>query len=537
MDGPFASFVSSLGSTGSIHFKSSKRYPGDEPAPSGLSRSNGRRFDASRSWGEKAQLSVDTISESEASSQRSSSSSSSSSATSLPALASASSSNWEEISTDTGDAEGFSTSAQARLPAQSQGSSRFATEPTSPTSTKDPLEPGEIPDPFHSAPAEIFVGSMPRGLHRQSTASGLPTRHGSVPPGVEREDSSDESDDDSITLEDAPFKPFFAARREISEEYAYPSYDESHAKTRVGEVPQTQFQPEAQHGHTSAGTKLGSSPSSPLQAAREAYFAAQRQSKPADTEPIVQPRRSICRFHRFKEVVRGKLEGMGAIAKGATEALRSLSPKPRSFVRRRSRDSGVRRDGTEPFAQTPPQMPAGDKPIPTPPKEKKFVQPPRSAKAEDDVPRPGSKERKGSKESSPRSPRPGPKGRKGSKSSESSPRSPGAGVKTARTPFKDLLKTAAVPGDATAIERLDKAVTPRTGYEAAEILGLEYRPNGLLVAVSASELRSAYRRAALRWHPDRPIWVRAGEDGLARATAAFHRANVAHELLQPMAET
>jgi len=83
--------------------------------------------------------------------------------------------------------------------------------------------------------------------------------------------------------------------------------------------------------------------------------------------------------------------------------------------------------------------------------------------------------------------------------------------------------------DPKAHMRLDRVSTPRGFADAAKALGL--REN-----FSASELRAAYVQAAMQWHPDRPMWVQGGERLRLRATAAFRRAKVAHDLLLPLAE-
>jgi len=76
---------------------------------------------------------------------------------------------------------------------------------------------------------------------------------------------------------------------------------------------------------------------------------------------------------------------------------------------------------------------------------------------------------------------------------------------------------------------LDIAVTPRNVDEAAALLGIQ-RP------FSAPQVRAAYVQAAMHWHPDRPAWLQKGSESSQRATAAFRRAKVAHDLLLPFAD-
>eukprot|EP00931_Biecheleriopsis_adriatica_P044987 TRINITY_DN25782_c0_g1_i1.p1 TRINITY_DN25782_c0_g1~~TRINITY_DN25782_c0_g1_i1.p1 ORF type:complete len:784 (-),score=146.83 TRINITY_DN25782_c0_g1_i1:165-2516(-) len=90
-----------------------------------------------------------------------------------------------------------------------------------------------------------------------------------------------------------------------------------------------------------------------------------------------------------------------------------------------------------------------------------------------------------------------------------------------------------------ALDALDTAQTPRTAAEAAQLLGLwplaQKSAQYGSVSVPSSALRQMYRRAAMKWHPDRPCWVSAGEESRERAAAAFRRARVAHDLLLPHA--
>lgn len=45
------------------------------------------------------------------------------------------------------------------------------------------------------------------------------------------------------------------------------------------------------------------------------------------------------------------------------------------------------------------------------------------------------------------------------------------------------------------------------------------------------ELRAAYKRAAMRWHPDRPAWRAAGEEELRHATEMFQKCKEAYDIL------
>eukprot|EP00930_Biecheleria_cincta_P059368 TRINITY_DN45101_c0_g1_i1.p1 TRINITY_DN45101_c0_g1~~TRINITY_DN45101_c0_g1_i1.p1 ORF type:complete len:594 (-),score=92.62 TRINITY_DN45101_c0_g1_i1:776-2443(-) len=54
---------------------------------------------------------------------------------------------------------------------------------------------------------------------------------------------------------------------------------------------------------------------------------------------------------------------------------------------------------------------------------------------------------------------------------------------------------------------------------------------GLHEGFTPSDLRGAYKRAAMQWHPDRPAWRAAGEAEVKRATEMFQRTKDAYELL------
>eukprot|EP00928_Gymnodinium_smaydae_P020558 TRINITY_DN17945_c0_g1_i1.p1 TRINITY_DN17945_c0_g1~~TRINITY_DN17945_c0_g1_i1.p1 ORF type:complete len:832 (-),score=115.70 TRINITY_DN17945_c0_g1_i1:438-2933(-) len=75
-------------------------------------------------------------------------------------------------------------------------------------------------------------------------------------------------------------------------------------------------------------------------------------------------------------------------------------------------------------------------------------------------------------------------------------------------------------------ERRSPAQAAGSSTEAAalELLGLQ-------AGFSPEELRSAYKKAAMKWHPDRPAWRTAGEEEVKRATETFQRVKDAYDYL------
>eukprot|EP00931_Biecheleriopsis_adriatica_P034075 TRINITY_DN19719_c0_g1_i1.p1 TRINITY_DN19719_c0_g1~~TRINITY_DN19719_c0_g1_i1.p1 ORF type:complete len:663 (-),score=125.15 TRINITY_DN19719_c0_g1_i1:10-1971(-) len=652
MSASSVSFVSSVGSTGSIHFKKSKRYPGGEqvdgaafsaaasrlhqkgssskqavderqPLEMKLQQADGHpsvrvyalpyegasivgevpngtvvlrvgssgrflqvRCPQLEGWvGRKNAKPANAFSLESIASSRSSSSSSSASSTSQSSAPSpaavpapAGRSKWDTISTDAD-----STSPWAKP--EPLAGAHFSTDPT--REPQEGLEPGEIPNHFTTAPAEIFSASLPQGLRRQSTASRLPARHGSCSPEREVDDTSTE------------VPPTTAARRHVASEY--PSLDRTYARDQIREKvePKSQAAPPQMQGPkkvsaaaaaamaSKANVRRSSPGRSPLEVAREEYYSGAGPEMPEAAPPLREERSTSPlarlgeaareRGARLGRAVRGTLEtaatsastAASTAANKASETLRSLSPSPRfsprSLLQRtmkvgqpsaaaadtsprprqrrvsepgpssgigesaprkpRTSDPGAPA-GPSPYSAAPPRMPGGDMPTEPPPKERK-----------------PSKEQRETPKQSPRSAT-SKEQRETSKQSPRSPKSKAERMQEPRAkqkPFKDMLPKPApprvVPADAGAIDRLDEVDTPRNGFDAAKALGLAYQPNGLKVVVSAAELRAVYRRAALKWHPDRPCWVRSGEkEEVARASAAFHRASVAHDLLQGMTE-
>mmetsp|Transcript_13305 Transcript_13305/g.42964 ORF Transcript_13305/g.42964 Transcript_13305/m.42964 type:complete len:416 (+) Transcript_13305:446-1693(+) len=82
--------------------------------------------------------------------------------------------------------------------------------------------------------------------------------------------------------------------------------------------------------------------------------------------------------------------------------------------------------------------------------------------------------------------------------------------------------------DPTAHLRAIRVHTPRNEQQAMKLLGLGPK-------FSSAEVRHAYMRGALHWHPDRPVWLEKGDKSRSKATAAFRRIKVAHDLLVPFA--
>lgn len=59
---------------------------------------------------------------------------------------------------------------------------------------------------------------------------------------------------------------------------------------------------------------------------------------------------------------------------------------------------------------------------------------------------------------------------------------------------------------------------------AAELLGLS-------PGFSPDDVRAAYKRAAMKWHPDRPNWRTASKAEVRHATEMFQKCKDAYDLL------
>ena len=77
--------------------------------------------------------------------------------------------------------------------------------------------------------------------------------------------------------------------------------------------------------------------------------------------------------------------------------------------------------------------------------------------------------------------------------------------------------------------RREDASSPGTGTKTGKIGGALYRALGVSADADARGIRTGYRRAAARWHPDK--WAGFGEAERRNAAAAFERVAEAYETL------